>query len=133
MERVLKTDSGSHAFVPRQGLLRADCNAHSRTAYYTTNIAVFVLPVAIILYIAVIRGTLWVLRPALLFVMPQLKGHAFFDHEAHERTNALCFDVRRTAMPAWRPRAVAAAVALASSVGDPFGFKQGCAIRLLLG
>ena len=54
---------------------------------------------AIILYIAVIRGTLWVLRPALLFVMPQLKGHAFFDHEVHERTNALCFDVRRTLCP----------------------------------
>ncbi len=54
---------------------------------------------AIILYIAVIRGTLWVLRPALLLVMPHLKGHAFFDHKAHEQTNALSFDVRRTLYP----------------------------------
>ena len=54
---------------------------------------------AIVLYIAVIRGTLWVLRPALLLVMPRLKDHAFLDHEAHERTNALSCDVRRTLCP----------------------------------
>ena len=51
---------------------------------------------AIVLYTAAIRGLVWVLRPAAMFVMPQLAGHAFFDHAVHERTNALTFDVRHT-------------------------------------
>jgi hypothetical protein len=88
-----------HGLVPRQGLLRADCIARSRTDYYTSNISLFVLPMAIVLYIAAIRGLLWVLRPAALFVMPQLAGHAFFDHAVHERTNALSFDVSHTQFP----------------------------------
>ena len=83
-------------WVPRQGLLRMDCNSRSRTDYYTSSIALFVLPIAIVLYITAIRGILWSLRPAFLFVKPQLSGHAFFDHAVHERTSALCFDVRRS-------------------------------------
>jgi hypothetical protein len=73
-----------------------DCNSRSRTDYYTSNIALFLLPMAIVLYITAIRGILWSLRPAFLFVMPQLAGHAFFDHAVHERTSTLCFDVRRS-------------------------------------
>jgi hypothetical protein len=76
-----------------------DCIARSRTDYYTSNIALFVLPMAIVLYTAAIRGLVWVLRPAAMFVMPQLAGHAFFDHAVHERTNALTFDVRHTQCP----------------------------------
>jgi hypothetical protein len=86
-------------FGSRQGLLRADCIARSRTDYYASNIALFVLPMAIVLYIAVIRGLLWVLRPALLYLMPQLAGHAFFDHAVQKRTNALSFDVRHMQCP----------------------------------
>jgi hypothetical protein len=78
-----------------QGILRADCNPRSRTNYYTIVIALFTLPVDIVLYIGGIRFLLWGLRPALLYVRPQLKGHAFFDHSIHTRTNALCLDVRR--------------------------------------
>ena len=88
-----------HGLVPRQGLLRADCIARSRTDYYASNIALFVLPMAIVLYIAVIRGLLWILRPALLYLMPQLAGHAFFDHAVQKRTNALSFDVRHMQCP----------------------------------
>jgi hypothetical protein len=80
-----------------------DCNSHSRTDYYTSSIALFVLPIAIVLYVAAIRLILWSLRPAVLFVMPHLARHAFFDHAVHERTSALCFDVRTPyAMPGWR-------------------------------
>ena len=86
-----------------QGLLRADCNPRSRTNYFAIVIALFTLPVDIVLYIVGIRFLLWGLRPALLYVRPQLKGHAFFDHSAHARTNALCLDVRRP----WRHRPVA--------------------------
>jgi hypothetical protein len=80
--------------VLRQGLLRAECNAHSRSEYYTTVYTLFALPPMIMLYITGVRGLVWVARPAVLYVMPQLKGHAFFSHEAHERTNALSLDVR---------------------------------------
>ena len=52
------------------------------------------------LYIMGIRFLLWGLRPALLYVSPQIKGHAFFDHSVHARTNAICLDVRRP----WRHR-----------------------------
>jgi hypothetical protein len=76
-----------------------DCIGRSRTDYYTSNIALFVLPMAIVFYISVIRGLLWVLRPALFFAWPQLAGHAFFDHAVHERTNALSFDVSHTQFP----------------------------------
>ena len=48
----------------------------------------------IVVYVTVVRGALWVSRPALLYVIPKLKGRAFFDHAAHQRTNALSFDVR---------------------------------------
>jgi hypothetical protein len=88
-----------HGLVPRQGLLQADCIARLRTDYYTRNMSLFVLPMAIVLYIAVIRGLLWVLRPALLYLMPQLAGHAFFDHAVQKRTNALSFDVRHMQCP----------------------------------
>ena len=83
----------------RQGLLRTDCNPHSRTNYYTTSFTLFTLPAAIVVYVLGIRGLLWVLTPALLFVRPQLKGHAFFDHSVHKRTNALSIDVRTAHFP----------------------------------
>ena len=76
-----------------------DCNPHSRTSYYTTSFTLFTLPAAIVVYVLGIRGLLWVLRPALLFVRPQLKGHALFSHDAHLRTNALCIDVRTAHFP----------------------------------
>jgi hypothetical protein len=75
----------------RQGLLRTGCNSHSRTSYYPQTYLVSVLPVIIGLYIVVVRGLLWLLRPALRFAVPQLKSHAFF--LSHERTNALAMDV----------------------------------------
>jgi hypothetical protein len=76
-----------------------DCNSRSRTDYYTSNITLFVLPMAIVFYVSVIRGLLWVLRPALFFAWPQLAGHAFFDHTVQERTNSLSLDVRHTQRP----------------------------------
>ena len=76
-----------------------DCIARSRTDYYTSNIALVVLPMAIVFYVSVIRGLLWVLRPALFFAWPQLAGHAFFDHAVQKRTNALSFDVRHMQCP----------------------------------
>jgi hypothetical protein len=86
--------------VSCQGLLRSDCNPHTRKSFYTVVFTMFALPAIIVFYVMVVRGFLWVLRPALLFVMPKLKGRAFFDHAAHQRTNALSFDVRlRLAMP----------------------------------
>jgi hypothetical protein len=97
------------ALVPFQGLLRIDCNSRLRTDYYTSSIALFVLPIAIVLYVTAIRGILWSLQPAFLFVMPQLAGHAFFDHAVHERTSALCFDVRLTRCPGGAVRPVASA------------------------
>jgi len=96
-----------------------DCIARSRTDYYTANIALFVLPMAIVLYIAAIRGLVWVLRPAALFVMPQLAGHAFFDHAVHERTSALSFDVSHTQFPR--------GACLPSARASSLMFKQGCA------
>jgi hypothetical protein len=81
-----------------QGLLRADCNPRSRTNYYATVISFFTLPIVIVLYVTGIRFLLWGFRPALLFVRPQLKGHAFFDHSVHERTSAICLDVRTQTM-----------------------------------
>jgi hypothetical protein len=86
-----------------------DCNPLSRDDYYTKNIAIVVLPMAIMLYVAAIRLILWSLRPAFLFVMPQLAGHAFFDHAVHGRTSALCFDVRRTLCAGGAIRPVASA------------------------
>ncbi len=85
-----------------QGLLRSDCNPHSRTRYYTVIFTMFTLPAMLVFYIMSVRGVLWALRPPLLFVMPKLKGSSFFDHAAHQRTNALSFDVRtllRLAVP----------------------------------
>ena len=75
-------------------MLRAECNPHSRTDYFTTNAALFALPGIIALYIAAIKLFVWLLRPAALFVRPQLAESAFFSHKAHDRTNALCVDVR---------------------------------------
>jgi hypothetical protein len=54
----------------------------------------FALPAMIVFYVLIVRGFFWAVRPALLFVRPKLKGRAFFDHAAHQRTNALSFDVR---------------------------------------
>ena len=71
-----------------------DCNTHSRTDFYATIYVFFALPVAIVLYIAGIKLCAWLLRPAALFVRPQLAESAFFTHKAHDRTNALCVDVR---------------------------------------
>ena len=48
----------------------------------------------IVLYIAGIKLSLWLLRPLMLFVRPQLGESAFFTDKAHDRTNALCKDVR---------------------------------------
>ncbi len=81
-----------------QGVLRSNCNPHSRTSYYTVTYITFTLPVMIVFYVTVVRGALWVLRPALLCVIPKLKGRAFFDHAAHQRTNALSFDVRHAGL-----------------------------------
>jgi hypothetical protein len=103
-----------------------DCNSRSRTDYYTSNIALFLLPMAIVLYITAIRGILWSLRPAFLFVMPQLAGHAFFDHAVHERTSALSFDVRRTQCPGGAFRPVA-------SAPSTVAFKQRVCCRSLSG
>ena len=109
-----------------QGLLRMDCIARSRTGYYASGIALFVLPIAIVLYVAAIRLILWSLRPAILSVMPHLAGHAFFDHAVHERTSALCFDVRRTRCPGGAVRPVA-------SAPSTVAFKQRVCCRSLLG
>jgi hypothetical protein len=109
-----------------QGLLRMDCIARSRTDYYASGIALFVLPIAIVLYVAAIRLILWSLRPAILSVMPHLAGHAFFDHAVHERTSALCFDVRRTQCPGGAVRPVA-------SAPSTVAFKQRVCCRSLLG
>ncbi len=87
----------------RQGLLRSECNPHSRTNYYTTSFALFALPVIIVLFVVGVRALLWALRPVLHFVMPQLKGHAFFDHAVHTRTTALSIDVRILPMPCRPP------------------------------
>ena len=76
----------------RQGLLRSDCNPHARTSYYTFNFLIFALPVMCLCNVLVFRGLLWGARPALLFVWPKLKGHAFFDNP--QRLNTLCVDVR---------------------------------------
>jgi hypothetical protein len=84
----------SRLWFPGQALLRAECNPHSRTDYFATNAALFALPGIITLYIAGIKLCAWLLRPAALFVMPQLAENAFFSHKAHDRTNALCVDVR---------------------------------------
>jgi hypothetical protein len=54
----------------------------------------FALPAMIAFYILALRGVLWASRPALLFVRPQLKSRAFFDHAQGDRISALCFDVR---------------------------------------
>ena len=54
----------------------------------------FTLPAMVVFYVLIFRGFLWVVGPAMLFVMPKLKGRAFFDHAVHQRTNALSFDVR---------------------------------------
>lgn len=81
-------------WFPRQALLQAECNPHSRTDYFTTNAALFALPGIIVLYVAGIKLCLWLLRPAALSVRPQLAESAFFAHKAHDRTNALCKDVR---------------------------------------
>jgi hypothetical protein len=77
-----------------QALLRTECNPHSRTDYFTTNAALFALPGIIVLYITGIKLCVWLLRPAMLFVRPQLAESAFFSLKAHDRTNALCIDVR---------------------------------------
>ncbi len=87
-----------------QDLLRSDCNPHSRTNYYTVIFTMFALPMIIVFYVMGVRGFLWALRPALLFVMPKLKGHAFFDHAAHQRTSALSFDVRKSLESSHMPR-----------------------------
>ncbi len=92
----------------RQGLLRSDCNLHARTKYYTYNFIMFTLPPMIVVYMFGVRGLLWGLRPALLFLRPQLKGDAFFD--SPERLNSLCFDVRAPSMPPRRAALVAACV-----------------------
>jgi hypothetical protein len=86
-----------------------DCIAPSRINYYTSSIGLFVLPIAIVLYVAAIRLLLGRLRPAILFLMPHLAGHAFFEHAVHKRTSALCFDVRRTQCPGGAVRPVASA------------------------
>ena len=83
-----ETDS----MASRQGLLRSDCNAHARTKYYTFNFILFALPVMCLCNVIVFRGLLWGVRPALLFMRPKLKGHAFFDNP--QRLNTLCVDVR---------------------------------------
>jgi hypothetical protein len=76
------------------------CNSYSRTSYYDQIHFMFALPAILVVYVGVIRGVLWILRPALLYVRPQLKGGPFFDHKASERTSALCGDVRKPlAMP----------------------------------
>jgi hypothetical protein len=80
--------------VSCQGLLRSECNPHSRTHYYTVIFTMFTLPAMLAFHVMSVRGFLWALRPALLSVMPKLKGRAFFDHAVHQRTNALSFDVR---------------------------------------
>ena len=69
------------------------CNSHSRTSFYEQIYLLFSLPVIIMLYVLLVRGTLRAVRPALLYMIPQLKGRAFFDHAAHDRTNALTIDV----------------------------------------
>jgi hypothetical protein len=61
----------------------------------------FTLPAMIVFYVLIFKGFLWVVGPAMLFVMPKLKGHAMFDHTAHQRTNALSFDVR-TPLASWQ-------------------------------
>jgi hypothetical protein len=81
-------------WFPGQALLQAECNPHSRTDYFTTNAVLFALPGFIVLYIAGIKLCLWLLRPAVLSVRPQLAESAFFSHKAHDKTNALCKDVR---------------------------------------
>jgi hypothetical protein len=48
----------------------------------------------VVLYIAGIKLCLWLLRPAVLSVRPQLAESTFFAHKAHDKTNALCKDVR---------------------------------------
>ena len=108
-QRALRCGVLGWISIPLQGLLRMDCVASSRTDYYTQSIALFVLPIAIVLYVAAIRLILWSLRPAILSVMPHLAGHAFFDHAVHGRTSALCFDVRRTLCAGGAIRPVASA------------------------
>jgi hypothetical protein len=54
-----------------------DCNTHARTDFYTTIYGFFVLPVAIVLYIAGLTVSLiWVLKPAALFIKEKFKGRA---------------------------------------------------------
>ena len=61
----------------------------------------FTLPAMVVFYVLIFRGFLWVVGPAMLFVMPKLKGHAMFDRTVQQRTNALSFDVR-TPLASWQ-------------------------------
>ena len=86
--------SWNHGGALYQGLLRMDCNSNSRTDFLDKLYFLSTMPLVIVLYVAIIRVALWVVRPVLLHVMPRLKGRAFFSAKTRERTSALCIDVR---------------------------------------
>ena len=41
------------------GLLQMACNSYSRTGYYDKIYFIVALPVIIVIYVAIIRGALW--------------------------------------------------------------------------